>query len=49
MVRKGDRESDVKKAFNINKEKMMLAKRESWEQKNNIMLNKSELKEKDKR
>jgi hypothetical protein len=45
MVRKGDRgESDVKEAFKINKDKMMLAKRESWEQKKNIMLNKSELK-----
>jgi hypothetical protein len=35
----------VKEAFKINKDKMMLAKIESWEQKKNIMLNKSKLKE----
>jgi PIN domain nuclease of toxin-antitoxin system len=35
---------NVKKAFKINKDKMMLAKIESWEQKN-IILNKSKLKE----
>jgi hypothetical protein len=35
----------VKEAFKINKEKMMLAKIESWEQKKNIMLNKSKWKE----
>jgi hypothetical protein len=34
-------------AFKINKDKMMLAKIESWEQKN-IMLSKSKLKEKKK-
>jgi hypothetical protein len=40
MVRKGDRgESECK-------DKMMLAKIESWEQKKNIMLSKSKLKEK---
>jgi hypothetical protein len=37
MVRKG--------AFKINKDKLMLAKIESWEQKKDIMLNKSKLKE----
>jgi hypothetical protein len=36
---------NVKEAFKINKDKMMLAKIESWEQKN-IMLSKSKLKEK---
>jgi hypothetical protein len=36
---------DVKKAFKINKDKMMLAKIENWERKKNIMLNKSKLKE----
>jgi hypothetical protein len=36
---------NVKEAFRINKDKMMLPKIESWEQKNNIMLNKSKLKE----
>jgi hypothetical protein len=36
---------NVKEAFKINKEKMMLAKIESWEQKKNIMLNKSKMKE----
>jgi hypothetical protein len=36
---------NVKEAFKINKDKMMLAKIESWEQKKNIMLNKSRLKE----
>jgi hypothetical protein len=36
---------NVKDAFRINKDKMMLPKIESWEQKNNIMLNKSKLKE----
>jgi hypothetical protein len=36
---------DVKKALKINKDKMMLAKRESWEHKKKIMLNKSKLKE----
>jgi hypothetical protein len=36
---------NVKEAFKINKDKMMLAKIESWEQKKNIMLNKSKLKE----
>jgi hypothetical protein len=36
---------NVKEAFKINKDEMMLAKIESWEQKKNIMLNKSKLKE----
>jgi hypothetical protein len=36
---------NVKEAFKINKDKMMLAKIESWEQKKNIILNKSNLKE----
>jgi hypothetical protein len=36
---------DVKQALKINKDKMMLAKRESWQQKKKIMLNKSKLKE----
>jgi hypothetical protein len=36
---------NVKEAFKINKGKMMLTKIESWEQKKNIMLNKSNLKE----
>jgi hypothetical protein len=36
---------NVKDAFRINKNKMMLPKIESWEQKKNIMLNKSKLKE----
>jgi hypothetical protein len=36
---------DVKKALKIDKDKMMLAKRESWEHKKKIMLNKSKLKE----
>jgi hypothetical protein len=35
----------VKEAFKINKDKMMLAEIESWEQKKKIMLNKSKLKE----
>jgi hypothetical protein len=35
---------NVKEAFKINKGKMMLTKIESWEQKKNIMLNKSNLK-----
>jgi hypothetical protein len=34
-----------KKAFKINKDNMMVAKIESWEQKKNIMLTKSKLKE----
>jgi hypothetical protein len=38
---------NVKEAFKINKDKMMLAKIESWEQKKNILLNKSKLKEKE--
>jgi hypothetical protein len=37
---------NVKEAFKINKDKMMLAKIESWKQKKNIMLSKSKLKEK---
>jgi hypothetical protein len=41
---------NVKEAFKINKDKMMLAKKkkkiENWEQKKNIMLSKSKLKEK---
>jgi hypothetical protein len=37
---------NVMEAFKINKDKMMLAKIESWKQKKNIMLNKSKLKEK---
>jgi hypothetical protein len=37
---------NVKEAFKINKDKIMLAKIESWEQKKNIMLSKSKLKEK---
>jgi hypothetical protein len=36
---------NVKEAFKINKDKMMLAKVQSWKQKKNIMLNKSKLKE----
>jgi hypothetical protein len=36
---------DVNKAFKRNKDKMMLTKIESWEQKKNIMLNKTKLKE----
>jgi hypothetical protein len=36
---------NVKETFKINKDKMMLSKIESWEQKKNIMLNKSKLKE----
>jgi hypothetical protein len=36
---------NVKDAFRINKDKMILPKIESWEQKKNIMLNKSKLKE----
>jgi hypothetical protein len=35
---------NVKEAFKINKDKMMLAKIESWEQKKNIRLNRSKLK-----
>jgi RNA-binding protein YhbY len=35
---------NVREAFKINKDKMMLAKIESWEQKKNIVLNKSKLK-----
>jgi hypothetical protein len=35
---------NVKKAFKINKNKIMLAKIESWDQKKNIMLSKSKLK-----
>jgi hypothetical protein len=48
MVRKGNTgESECKGSIKkINKDKMMLAKIESWEQKNNIMLSKSKLKEK---
>jgi hypothetical protein len=36
---------NVMEAYKINKDKMMLAKIESWEQKKNIMLNNSKLKE----
>jgi hypothetical protein len=36
---------NVKEAYKINKDKMMLAKIESWEQKKNITLNKNKLKE----
>jgi hypothetical protein len=36
---------NVKEVFKIHKDKMMLAKIESWDQKNNITLNKSKLKE----
>jgi hypothetical protein len=36
---------NVKEAFKINKDKMMLAKIEIWDQKKNMMLNKSKLKE----
>jgi hypothetical protein len=36
---------NVKEAFKINKDKMMLVKIESWSQKKNIILNKSKLKE----
>jgi hypothetical protein len=36
---------NIKEAFKINTDKMMLAKIESWEQKKNIMLNKSKLKQ----
>jgi RNA-binding protein YhbY len=35
---------NVREAFKINKDKMMLAKIESWEQKKNTVLNKSKLK-----
>jgi hypothetical protein len=35
----------VRKEFKINKDKTTLAKIESWDQKENIMLNKSKLKE----
>jgi hypothetical protein len=38
--------ANVKEAFKIHKDKMMLAKIESWKQKKNIMINKSKLKEK---
>jgi hypothetical protein len=42
MVRKGDRvKVNVKEGFQINKDKIMLGKIESWEQKKNIILNKS--------
>jgi hypothetical protein len=37
---------NVKEAFKINEDRMMLAKIENWEQKKNIMLSKSKLKEK---
>jgi hypothetical protein len=37
---------NVKEAFKINKDKIMLAKIESWEQKKNILLSKGKLKEK---
>jgi hypothetical protein len=37
---------NVKEAFDINKDNMLLAKIESWEQKKKIMLNKGKLKEK---
>jgi hypothetical protein len=37
---------NVREAFKINKDKMMLAKIESWGQKKDIMPNKSKLKEK---
>jgi hypothetical protein len=33
--------ANVKEAFKINKDKMVLAKIESWKQKKNIMINKS--------
>jgi hypothetical protein len=36
---------NVKEAFKINKDKMMLVKIESWNQKKNIILNKNKLKE----
>jgi hypothetical protein len=36
---------NVKEAFKINKDKMMLTKIESWEQKKNIMLSKDGSKE----
>jgi hypothetical protein len=36
---------NVKEAFKVNKDKVRLAKIESWEQKKNIMVNKSKLKE----
>jgi hypothetical protein len=36
---------NVKEAFKINKDKMVLVKIEIWEQKKNIMLNKSKLNE----
>jgi PIN domain nuclease of toxin-antitoxin system len=36
---------NVKKAIKRNKDKMMLAKIESWEQKKNIVVNKRKLKE----
>jgi hypothetical protein len=38
---------NVKEAFKISKDKMMLAKIENWEQKKKIMLNKSKLKERE--
>jgi hypothetical protein len=37
---------NVKEAFKINKDKRMLAKIASWEQKKNIMLSESKLKKK---
>ncbi|CAH1367861.1 unnamed protein product [Tenebrio molitor] len=46
MFRKGDGgEVNVKEAFKINKDTLMLAKIETWEQKKTIMLNKSKLKD----
>jgi hypothetical protein len=36
---------NLEEVFKINKDKMMLAKIESWDQKNNITLNKSKMKE----
>jgi hypothetical protein len=44
LEREGGVKVNVKEAFKVNKDKMKLAKIESWEQKN-IMLNKSKLKE----
>jgi hypothetical protein len=44
LERKGGVKVNVKEAFKVNKDKMKLAKIESWEQKN-IMLNKSKWKE----
>jgi hypothetical protein len=45
MIRKGDRGESKRKVNIYNKDKIMLAKIERWEQKKKIMLNKSKLQE----